>query len=360
LTPASGFGTLGPVRIPDSMPAAVYRGKNAISVETRPVPEPGPGEVLIAVSHCGVCGSDLHFVIEGWGEPGVIGGHEYAGLVAALGQSVTDWAVGDPVVGGAMVGCRECVSCRAGRPSLCSGRSSPGIGDFQGAFAGFVTCPAAELVRVPEGLPLRTAALTEPLAVALHGITAAAVAPGQRALVTGAGPIGLLTVAALRSRGVDDVIVSEPAPLRRERARAVGAKETVAPEQLEGPRMPFDLVDQPFDAALECSGQAEAFATALANLDRGGRLVIVGAGVQRPRLDQLRVLLNEVVVTGAYNYDAGGFHEAVGLLASGALPTDLLIEPDDVPLSGLLDAMHRLAAGELAGKVLVVPEKGTP
>jgi threonine dehydrogenase-like Zn-dependent dehydrogenase len=72
------------------------------------------------------------------------------------------------------------------------------------------------------------------------------------------------------------------------------------------------------------------------------------------------VLLNEVVVTGAYNYDAGGFHEAVGLLASGALPTDLLIEPDDVPLSGLLDAMHRLAAGELAGKVLVVPEKGTP
>ena len=124
--------------------------------------------------------------------------------------------------------------------------------------------------------------------------------------------------------------------------------------------MPFDLVDHSFDAALECSGRAEAFDAALANLDRGGRLVIVGAGMQQPRLDQLRVLLNELVVTGAYNYDEGGFDHAVGLLASGALPTDLLIEPDDVPLSGLLDAMRRLAAGEVAGKVLVVPRKGSP
>ena len=360
MTPASGFGTLGPVRLPDSMPVAVYRGTNAISLETRPVPVPGSGEVVVEVSHCGVCGSDLHFVIEGWGRPGAIGGHEYSGRVAAVGPGVAGWAVGDPVVGGAMVGCGTCVACRAGRPSLCRARSSPGVGDFQGAFAGFVSCPAAELVRVPEGLPLRTAALTEPLAVALHGITAAALAPGQRALVTGAGPIGLLTVAALRARGVDDVTVSEPAPLRRELARNVGAKETVTPDQLGRPGMPFDLVDQPFDAALECSGRAEAFEAALANLDRGGRLIVVGAGMQRPRLDQLRVLLNELVVTGAYNYDAGGFDEAVELLASGALPTDLLIEPDDVPLSGLLDAMQRLAAGDLAGKVLVVPEKGRP
>ena len=348
------------MRVPDSMPVAVYQGANAISVETRPVPEPGPGEVLVEVSHCGICGSDLHFAIEGRGKPGVIGGHEYAGRVAALGAGIEDWAEGDDVVGGAMTGCGECVSCRGGRPSLCRRRSSPGVGDFQGAFAGFVTCAAAELVRVPAGLPLRTAALTEPLAVALHGITAAAVGPGSRVLVTGAGPIGLLTVAALRARGVDDVAVSEPAPARRQLADAVGAKETVTPDQLPRPAMPFDLVDHPFDAALECSGRAEAFDAALANLDRGGRLVIVGAGMQQPRLDQLRVLLNELVVTGAYNYDEGGFDHAVGLLASGALPTDLLIEPDDVPLSGLLDAMRRLAAGEVAGKVLVVPRKGSP
>ena len=225
------------MRLPDSMPVAVYRGTNAISLETRPVPVPGSGEVVVEVSHCGVCGSDLHFVIEGWGRPGAIGGHEYSGRVAAVGPGVAGWAVGDPVVGGAMVGCGTCVACRAGRPSLCRARSSPGVGDLQGAFAGFVSCPAAELVRVPEGLPLRTAALTEPLAVALHGITAAALAPGQRALVTGAGPIGLLTVAALRARGVDDVTVSEPAPLRRELARNAKRREIFHFARSDGVRM---------------------------------------------------------------------------------------------------------------------------
>ena len=124
MTPASGFGTLGLVPPPDSMPVAVYRGTNTISLETRPVPEPGSGEVLVEVSHCGVCGSDLHFVIEGWGRPGAIGGHEYSGHVAALGPGVAGWNVGDPVVGGAMVGCGECVSCRAGRPSLCRARDA--------------------------------------------------------------------------------------------------------------------------------------------------------------------------------------------------------------------------------------------
>ena len=87
------------MRVPDSMPVAVYQGANAISVETRPVPEPGPGEVLVEVSHCGICGSDLHFAIEGWGKPGVIGGHEYAGRIAALGAGIEDWAEGDDVVG---------------------------------------------------------------------------------------------------------------------------------------------------------------------------------------------------------------------------------------------------------------------
>jgi 2-desacetyl-2-hydroxyethyl bacteriochlorophyllide A dehydrogenase len=338
------------------MPAAVYRGKGEIAVESRSVPDPGPGQVLVEVSHCGVCGSDLHMVLDGWGQPGHVGGHEWSGRVAAVGADVDGWPVGTPVVGGDLVGCGECALCSTGRPSLCLARGPVTGGDADGAFAAFVLTEAAGLLAVDNGLSLRTAALTEPLAVALHAITRSAAVPGERVLVTGAGPIGLLAVAALRDRGVEHVVVSEPAPSRRTRALAVGAVAAVAPGDLDVPAMPMDLVNDPFDVVLECSGRPEAVQAGLAQLARAGRLVLVGAGMHAPRLDNLRVLLNELVVTGAYNYDAGGFAAALALLGSGALPVDLLVERADVPLSGLLDAMHRLATAELAAKVLVVPE----
>jgi (R,R)-butanediol dehydrogenase/meso-butanediol dehydrogenase/diacetyl reductase len=178
-------------------------------------------------------------------------------------------------------------------------------------------------------------------------------------LVTGTGPIGLLTIAALRAMGVDDITVSEPGEARRQRALAVGARTALTPDALVAPAMPFDVVDEPFDVALECSGRADAMEAALGQLGRGGRLVLVGAGIKPPRFDPNRILMNELVITGAFVYDAGGFERALELLASGQLPTEHLLEPDDVPLSGLLDAMERLARGELAGKVLVAPREET-
>jgi L-iditol 2-dehydrogenase len=342
------------------MPAAVYRAKGELDIEERPVPDPGPGEVLVEVSHCGVCGSDLHMVLDGWGHPGRVGGHEWSGRVAAVGPGVNGWDLGAPVVGGNPVGCGACAYCAAGRPSLCQGRD-PVAGDdgHEGAFARYVLTAAAGLLPVGESLALRTAALTEPLAVALHALTRSAVVPGERVLVTGAGPIGLLAVAALRAAGVDDVVVSEPATTRRKRALAVGASAAVLPEDLDAPAMPMDAVAQPFDVVLECSGRADAMESGLAQLQRTGRLVLVGAGIRRPKLDNNRILLNELVITGAFNYDDGGFASALALLASDALPVDLLVEPDDVPLSGLLDAMHKLATAELAAKVLVAPKEGT-
>src|SRR4051794_18420241 len=153
------------------MAAAVYRAKGEIAVEERPVPEPGPGEVLVEVSHCGVCGSDLHMMLDGWGEPGRVGGHEWSGRVAALGPEVSGWTVGTPVVGGDLVTCGEGRYCPTGRPSLCERRGSIGGDGHDGAFAGFVVPDAAGLHRVDESAPLRIAAVTEPLAVALHGMT---------------------------------------------------------------------------------------------------------------------------------------------------------------------------------------------
>jgi len=337
------------------MAVAVYRGKGEIAVDRKPVPEPGPGEVLVEVSHCGVCGTDIHMVVEGWGRPGTVGGHEWSGRIVDVGPDVDTWSVGVPVVGGEQIGCGACAMCTTGRPSLCDRRPSVTGDGRDGAFARYVVTSAAGLVPV-DGVPLRTAALTEPLAVAMHAITRSSMEPGARVLVTGAGPIGLLAIAALRARGIDEVVVSEPAPSRRERASAVGASSVVTPAELEVPPLPMDLIDEPFDAVLECSGRADAMEVGLTQLRRGGRLVLVGTGMHSPRLDNNRILLNELVITGAYNYDGGGFTAALRLLGTGRLPIDLLIEPDDVPLSGLQDAMHKLAGAELAGKVLVVPE----
>jgi threonine dehydrogenase-like Zn-dependent dehydrogenase len=337
------------------MRAAVYREKGRLAVEARPIPELGPHDVLLRISHCGVCGSDLHMVVEGWGRPDSIGGHEYSGHVAALGSAVTGWEIGEPVVGGPAAGCGRCEYCTSHRPSLCASHGTPGVEDFQGAFAEYMRVHDSQLRRIPPGLSLREAALAEPLAVALHGITLSRIAPGGRALVTGAGPIGLLTLAALKAKGIHDVTVSEPSSVRRAAALRVGAARALSPDELPRPRMPFEFPERGFDAAFECSGNAAAVESALKQLRRGGSLVLVGTGMARPKLDGNRMILGELSVIGSYNYDEHGIDDALALLAGGKLPTAALLEPGDVDLEGLGGAMARLAAGEISGKLLVVP-----
>ena len=338
------------------MPAVVYQGQQTLTVEQLPTPAPGEGDVLLAVSHCGICGSDLHLVMEDMGRPGSTGGHEYSGTIVAVGPGVEDWRVGDAVVGGPDTGCGECRPCLSGRQQLCVKRGKIGSGGYQGAFATYKKCSADALFRIPDGLELRTAALTEPTAVALHGVRRSGIQSGQRALVTGAGPIGLLTVAVLRALGIDDITVSEPAPKRRERALAVGAPIAISPEDLPAPDpYPSELIDDPFDAAIECSGRADAAEAALAALGRAGVLVFSGTGMKWPRFNGNRIILNELTIVGSLEYSRDDYDESLGLLASGRLPTDELIEPEDVPLSSVQHAMEQLVAGELPGKVLVVP-----
>jgi (R,R)-butanediol dehydrogenase/meso-butanediol dehydrogenase/diacetyl reductase len=343
--------------VPAVMPAAVFMGKLEVSVEDRPTPQPKAGELLLEVSHCGVCGSDLHFLVEWGGRTGVIEGHEFSGTVAAIGDGVSGWAVGDRVVPGQSPKCGECEYCLAGRVSLCAGRGRVGAddGDWQGAFARYKTIAAADALRVPDHLSLKHAALVEPLAVALHGITQGGGArPGTRWLITGGGPIGFLSVAALKALGVDDIVVSEPKESRRALCEKLGAR-VVTPEELETPQWPHDLVAEPFDVALECSGNGRGQEAALAQLKRAGILVLVGAGMARPKFDPNRILLNELVITGAFVYDADGFVRALDLLASGKLANDLLVEAEDYPLNKLLDTALGLHEGTVAAKAMIVP-----
>jgi threonine dehydrogenase-like Zn-dependent dehydrogenase len=339
---------------------AVSGRPGEVHLEDRPVPEPAPGEVLVEVSHCGICGSDLHLMMEGWGGPGSVHGHEFSGTIAAVGEGVEGWAVGEEVVGGPSVKCGTCEGCRSGNPSQCANRGGMEVEGQEGAYAGYVRVDARTLLRVPEGLSLRDAALAEPLAVALHGITRAQVRAGDTVMVFGAGPIGALSVAALVARGIGPVTVVEPGATRPELARALGADRVVHPADLPsyGIHQPEEISPDAVHVVLECSGKRAAMESGLQQLRRGGRLALVGAGIEGPRFDPNRILLNELTICGSFVYDEGGFPAALELLASGELPTDLLIDPTDVPLAGLRDAMASLIDGSIAGKVMVVPSLG--
>ncbi len=340
----------------------MYQSPGVITVEERSVPRPGAEQVLVRIHNCGICGSDIHQLRDGWGfKPGTIAGHEWTGTVAAVGSNVAQWSVGERVVGGSSPKCGTCRRCREGKPSQCENRHSAITDNGDGAFAEYILVGMASLRRLPDGLSARHAALAEPLAVALHGITRSGVAPGDRVMVMGAGPIGALTVAALKAKGIVDITVVEPHAGRKELAQSLGAAEVVDPSELETfPAWePEKLSSRAVHVVLECSGHKAAIEAGFHQLGRGGILVMVGAGIDHPNFDPNRMILNELTVTGSFVYDLNGFEHALELLASPSFPNDLLIDPTDVPLNGVAAALEELATGRIAGKVMVVPEVRT-
>jgi threonine dehydrogenase-like Zn-dependent dehydrogenase len=345
--------------LPDVMSAAVYQAPGVVTVEERPVPRPGPDQVVVRVHSCGICGSDIHQLRDGWGLPkGVVAGHEWSGTIAAVGDDVTQWSVGELVVGGASPRCGTCRRCREGKPSQCENRHSMTTEHSDGAFAEYIVARAAGVLRLPEGLSPRHAALAEPLSVAMHGITRSNVAAGDSVMVFGAGPIGALSIAALRAMGITDITVVEPNEGRRKLAGALGASEVVDPGELDvfPSWEPERQSSRAAHVVLECSGHRTAIEAAFCQVRRGGILVMVGAGIDHPTFDINRMILNELTVTGSFVYDLGGFEKALEMLASDGFPNDLLVEADTVPLDGIVQALEDLAVGRIAGKVMVVPE----
>ena len=349
----------GAASVATTMASAVYQRPGVVAIEERPIPEPGPGQVLVEVGHCGICGSDIHMILEGWGRPGVVEGHEWTGVIAAVGADVEGWQLGDAVVGGPSPRCGSCRRCREGKPSQCENRARSMAEDIalDGAFADYILVDQRSLLSVPEGLSPRSAALAEPLAVALHSLTRAELVEGDSVMVFGAGPIGALAIAVLVARGFGPIAVVEPAPKRQELALALGADEVLHPSELETFPIwePDRIADEAVHVVLECSGKKDAMEAGLCQLSRGGRMVLVGAGIEPPTFDPNRMLLNELSVCGSFVYDDAGFEAALDLLSSPGFPLDLLIAPDDVPLDGLVDAMQDLARGRIAAKAMVVP-----
>lgn len=332
-----------------TMKAAIYRRPG--DVEIVDVDRPAGAGVIVAVDHCGICGTDLHMVLDGWGTPDTIFGHEWSGQVVHPGDS--DLAVGALVVGVPSAVCGQCEQCLSGRTSLCRHRPTPGNTAERGAFAEFVELDKSRLVSVPEGVSGRAAAYTEPLAVALHAVTLSEIRDDQTSLVFGAGPIGAAIIAILAARGIP-VAAVEPHERRAALAASLGATVRSA-EQLDVPAHPGEISGNAVEVVFETSGARVAAEDGLTQLAGGGVLMLVGTGLDYPKLDTNRLILNELRVTGAFNYDADGFRDALALIADGALPLDLLIEEEVVDLDGLLDVMQRLRAGEVPGKVMVKP-----
>ncbi len=333
------------------MRAAVYRRAGEVEVTEVEVPAAGDGRALVEVDYCGICGTDLHMVLDGWGTPGSVFGHEFSGRIVKSGTS--GLAPGTAVVGLPSVPCGHCDRCEAGRTSLCRNRTAAGNGVEHGAFARFVELDAPQLIAVPDGIDTRLAAYAEPLAVALHAVTLF-------------GNWGERTCPRLGCRTDRSGDHRDPATPRdrshggragRTPRRAGGTTRarTVVPADLTTPAHPGETVPDAVDVVFETSGSRSATEAGLAQLTSGGLLMLVGTGMDYPKLDTNRVILNELRVTGAFNYDADGFRAALDLIANGALPLDELIEPQTVGLEDMLDAMRRLRAGELAGKVMVKP-----
>jgi L-iditol 2-dehydrogenase len=336
------------------MRAAVLRGVGDVAVEERPVPEAGPGEVVVRVASVGVCGSDTHYY-----EHGRIGrfvvdsplvlGHEAAGEVAALGAGVTSLAVGQRVSVEPGVPDLTCPQCLAGRYNLCPGMRFFATPPIDGAFAEYVVVHAAFAHPVPDTISDDAAALLEPLSVGIWACRKGQVGAGSRVLVTGAGPIGLVSVQVARAFGATEIVVSDVNPARLALARELGATDVVDARTTRVTDRPH-----PPEVLLECSGHPAATIEAIRALDRAGRAVLVGMGGDELALPLSVVQERELEVTGTFRY-ANTWPTAIALVAGGRVDLDRLV----TGTYGLDRAADALTAGRRdpqSVKVVVHPQ----
>lgn len=299
--------------------SAVLRGEGDVVVEDRPVPEPGPGEVLVEVGAVGICGSDVHYYEHGRIGPFVVEapmviGHEAAGTVVAVGEGVDPARVGELVALEPGVPCRHCEQCLAGRYNLCPDIVFFATPPVDGAITRLVTLDAEFAFPAPEGLDAEQAAMAEPVSVGVWACRKAGVVAGDRVLVTGAGPIGLLAGQVARAFGATKVSITDVSDFRLGVATELG---------LDAHRADQPLTDE-YDVLLECSGAPVAVKTGLAALARAGRAVLVGMGPDEVPIDVPLVQSRELSVTGTFRY-ARTYPLALQLIASGAVDVRRLI-----------------------------------
>ena len=323
--------------LPDTMQGAMLLGPEQIEVREVPVPRPGPGELLLKVEAATTCGTDVKVFKRG-GHPRMLKvptlfGHEMAGIVAAAGQGVAEFAEGDALVVANSAPCLACEPCRRGRENLCED-----LHYLNGAFAEYLLAPARFVERnthrVPDGLSFERAALAEPLACVLHGLDACELekfgaAGPVEAIVFGAGPIGLLFVAALAASGHRPVL-ADPNPARLDAGRRMGAARTVEIARGGGQA---DAVRENTEGgkgawiAVDASGVPEVWLDAIASVRPGGLVNLFGGcapGTSIP-LDTHLIHYSEITVKGVYHHRPDTFARALQMLSDTSFNADVLL-----------------------------------
>ncbi|PWJ90712.1 2-desacetyl-2-hydroxyethyl bacteriochlorophyllide A dehydrogenase [Mesorhizobium loti] len=322
-------------------------------------PDIGPDELLVRIEACGVCGTDRHlFHGEFPCTPPVTPGHEFSGIVEAIGKSVSGFAVGDRVTGDPNIACGRCAHCHAGRVNLCSNLRAIGI-HRDGGFADYLALPQKQAFVLPADLKPTHGAFCEPLGCCLHGVDLAGIKPGSSVVVLGGGVIGLLTVQLARLAGATTIILSTRQASRRALARDFGATVTVDPTAADVVKAiagPAGLVPGGVDVVFECAGVRETVEQSIRLARAGGTVVIVGVTPQgmKAEFEPFDLLFRELKVLGSF-LNPYTHRRAAELIASGAIEIDRLISRQ-VPLEDAAAVVaNPPAPGEV--KVLVVPRR---
>ncbi len=296
------------------MKALVYTQPHEVQLQDRPLPQAAAGEVVLKIEAVGICGSDLH----AWHghdprrKPGLVLGHEFVGTIAE--SAASGFAVGARYTGNPLITCGVCEYCVQGRNNLCAHRTMVGM-TRPGAFAEYMSIPAASLIAMPQDLSARTAALTEPAATAWHALnltTRHLVRPLHecRVLVIGGGAIGMLTALLLRHLGVHRVTLAELNPLRRAAVEQHAHCQTVDPRATP-------LAESSFEVVIDAVGAKPTRTQALAAVKPGGTIMHVGLQDWASEIDMRKLTLAEITLLGTYTYTTADLRATVDALAQG-------------------------------------------
>jgi len=313
------------------MKALLLSEYSKLEVADLPVPVAGPGEVLVQVAACGICGSDVHGYDGSSGRriPPLVMGHEAAGVIAAVGDGVTAFKPGDRVTFDSTVYCGECRFCLKGDINLCDNRQVVGVScaDFRraGAFAEYVVVPARIVYSLPDSFEFSEAAMLEAVAVALHGVAVSDLKGGETALVIGAGMIGLLTLQAAKAAGCSPVLVADVDVTRLQLAKECGADETILASGSEMVRHVLARTDGlGVDVVLEAVGRDETVSAAVDAVRKGGTVTLIGNITPTVTLPLQKVVSRQIRMQGSCA-SSGEYPQAIELISSGQIRVTPLI-----------------------------------
>lgn len=335
------------------MKSLVYEGPRVMRIRDIESPSVGAGQSLIRVEYSGICGSELSGYL---GQSSIrkaplVFGHEFAGVIVTTSDESGRFSPGDRVTANPLTWCGQCRYCLDGRQQLCAGRMLLGA-SIPGSNAEFVAVATSSLHAVPAQLSLSHAATAEPAACAVHAVGLADAAPGQSALIIGAGPVGLFLVQVLRLRGLRDVVVVETNEERRSWAESFGAARVFSRAGgADADGVVADLRDYEFDLAFDAAGTAETRRLCLEMVSPGGKVMLIGLHTNETELAINDVVRAEISLHGVFAYRALDFTTAMALLSDGSIGLgSAVIEADWT--EG--DAWYqRLAGGDGTAKVVL-------